>query len=437
MTSLQLSEICRSVSWRAFWDCALAGALGILTGFAAFVLTWEEETSVPRFLLILLFVALFAYAFEHIRDVIDDHEHDFSLRKSVGVLFLVAIFELFVTALHAAMKSSSEGWLEIGNVVLGPTLSKQAGPLLNAIIMAFLWVILGAALAAGLSLSIGDPPHIKIPVKVLDFGHKGVGATTGLLAGAVGAPGAVLLYVLAARLFIEIKWMLWKSDEWSENISNLYDRIPSSIFTWPFKMCVGLVWEIGHRFHSAWGPILALSTLFVLTRCLFAGVKENDRTWLFWSIAASPIVILGLPLLGGSILGGLKNAGTLLLFVAVVWGVPGLLLGLAVPYLRRPSENRKAWALTAWVAACLLALFISLVALKWILILAGLLILIGWAFWSGARLEDYWSLVAACVATVVLGVTQITLRANFLNIQELSSVLVTEPLGKISPSPSL
>jgi hypothetical protein len=415
--------------------CALAGAFGILSGFGLFVLLWRAETGLWAFLVILAVVALFASGFEHIRDVIEGHERDFSFSRAVTGLFLVAMFELFIMALHssftAVLSDDPKDRLEIGWAILGPKLAADSGPVTNLICMAGLWIFLGAVLGLALTVAMDTQEKSKADPAAKKVNPDG--AIIGLMMGVVGAPVVVLFYVVCARIFAEIKLMLFDPDRWTTDLKGLYDNINWGIFAWPFKAVIWLSWQVARRFHSATGPILATGALVAVTAFLFAAVEKKDRNWIFYSAVLAPVAVFGLPLIGTHVLDDAWSLGKLLLLVAVLWGVPGLLLGIAVPYLRKPSENPKVWAIVAWISACVLLLFVTTIQVKWILLFGALLGFVGLAFWRGMPLEEYWPLIALCVATLILGATKITLGATFLHVQDLSNVLVSEPPLEFSP----
>jgi len=361
--------------------------------------------------------------------VIDGHDQPISMSRGVVGLLVAAIFEMFIMAIHNLFTAGIEDRWNIGTAVLGPVLAQQSGAKFNIMAMVLLWLTMGAALGAGLSLAI-RPPAVPAAPDKHRRGDKGFGALIGLLTGAVGAPLAVVAYIFLSRLTAEAAWMLDKPEEWAQNVGNLYDRLPSFILVWPLKLAVGIAWQIGQHIHGPWGPVVAIVGVIAITAGLLAGTEEKDRNWIHYSAMAAPIVMLGAPLLGTSLSRDLRTVGTLFLLVAVVWGVPGLLLGTVVPYLRKPSENRKVWALVAWLTASALVLFVRL---EGFYVVAGLLALSGFAFWKGIPIDEYWPIMALCLAAFVLTVTRISQSANFFYIQDLSRVLVSEPLARVSP----
>lgn len=343
------------------------------------------------------------------------------------------MFELFIMALHssftAALSDDPKDRLEIGSAILGTRIGSAKA---NLICMAGLWIFLGAVL--GWVLTWAMDTDEKTGTGLQGKGVSGQGAVLGLVMGVVGAPVVVLFYVVCARMLAEIRLMFFYHERWTDDVKGLYDQIPSAIFTWPLKGVIWLSWKVASWFDSAIGPVLAAAVLISVTASLFGAVKKEDRNWIFWSAAMAPVAVLGAPLIGAHVMDNLWNLGKLLLLVAVVWGVPGLLLGILVPYLRKPSENPKVWALAAWIAALLLVLFLRAVQLKWVLLFGTLLALIGLAFWRGIPMEEYWPLIALCVATPVLGGTKLTQGATFLHVQDLSNVLVSEPPLEFSPN---
>jgi hypothetical protein len=415
------------VAWRILWDAALCGALGVASGFALFVLSWEEKTTIAGFLLILFILALFASTLEYVRNVISGEEHNFSLPRSVIGLFIVAVFELFVTAVHALLEADEKGRIEIGTAVLGPTLANTSGAFANLMAMALVWVVMGAALGALLSFAIRLPDQ-KLPFA--DWSGKGFGALVGVLTGTIGAPMAVVAYIILARLVAEFGWMLSRPRDWAENATNLAHSLPSHPYLWPLRIVLMGAATIGDHIHGAWGPIAATAIVIAITIGVFLVTEEKDRGWISYSVAATPVVLLGAPLLGTSLADNLKQVGILVVLIAVIWGIPGLLLGSLIPYLRKPSEHRRLWAIFAWLTACALVLVVSL---NGIYLIAVLLVLTGVAFWKGMTLEEYWPLVALSLAASVLTITRISQQATFFHVQDLSRSLVSEPLAKAKP----
>src|SRR5579872_1074092 len=134
---------------------AATGVMGVATGFALFIMTWEESFGVLQLLLILAALGLFVSTFDYIRDVIEGNEHQLRASQVVTRLLLVATFELFVLAVDSALTSDWRALSEeIGTPVLGITLANRAGAVPNLIAMIALWVLIGAALGAGLAFAI-------------------------------------------------------------------------------------------------------------------------------------------------------------------------------------------------------------------------------------------------------------------------------------------
>lgn len=398
---------------------AAMGVVGVVTGFALFIMTWEESFSIAQLVLILAALGLFVSMFEYVRDIIDGEEHQFRPSRIAARLLLAATFELFVLAMDAALTTDWNALgKEIGTPVLGITLANRAGAVPNLFAMIALWVLIGSALGGGLALAIsgldGRPRAAKNGWRI------------GLVTGAVAAPLLVVAYILAARLVSEFRWMLAKPGEWTQNLDNLYKWITF----WPLRAILYLPLQVGLMFHnSVWGPILFAAALLVIV----VVVLTMDNSWGLLA-AAAVVIVFGAPLLGPSLYSDTANAARLVLLVAIVWGVPGLLLGIAVPYLRRPSESRRVWGAAAWAAAASMVAFVALLQLNgWLLLLAPALIATGVMFWRGLPVEEYWPVIALCVGIIVLGMTQVTQSAHLLNIQTLSGSLVNEPLSRVSP----
>ena len=397
-------------------DCAMTGAIGVIMGFAVFVLLWQDESEPLWFAMILVVVALFASAFEYIRDTIEGESHDSSVSRIVIRLFLVAIFELFITALHTTLTSRPEALAEIGTVILGPKLSGASGSMVNLVVFALMWVVIGALLASGLAFAI-----------VQRSSSLAKRALYGALVGAVAAPILTIAYVVAMRLLSEFVWVFRDPGGWAKYVYSLYESTIWSKFgaLEPIlKALIWLVWFAGSRI----GPLVTILVLLSIAAGALYWYRDKS-----WPVVLLALLVIGIPVTFPASSSGLLRVGSLLLLVALVWGIPGALLGAVLPYLREPSGKRRFWAVMAWCAAACLVLFTFPLHAGWTLMVAAPLALAGIFFWRGTSVELFWPVVALTLATLLLGATQLVRNAKFLYIQELSSVVIGESLTKVAP----
>jgi hypothetical protein len=134
------------------------------------------------------------------------------------------------------------------------------------------------------------------------------------------------------------------------------------------------------------------------------------KNWrpLVWLLAGAVVLI-------GSLF--LNNMGRLLLvpgLTALIWGIPGLILGIVTPFLEPPSEAHPTWLpVCLVVASILMGLNLLVYRLIWFWLAAFLLLAGAYAVWLKLALKDIWPLIALCVATVVVGTMALIQKASF------------------------
>jgi hypothetical protein len=410
------------------------GVLGVATGLSVFILLSEDpEATGLSFLLILTITALLSFFFEYLRSVIDDHEEEQSASKVVFTFIMLAFFELFVAATHRALSGGRAAMREIGTVVLGRVLAAQTSAEVNMMVMVGIWIVIGALLALTLVLSIYCPSWVQSELPAFCRPEKRRGGALGFLVGAFGAPLCVIAYVVVARIFVEISWMLSDPKGWSTYISALYPRIPWHPYLIPMKLVVGGISRVCSMIPGR-GPTVTFLVLVVLVlwRARAASKKGDDDIFLIGAIFAA-VAIYGLPI-GETLWNDRRTLWHLILLVAVIWVFPSFILGIMVPYLNRRSADPRSWAYIAWIAGCVLLVFAWVLRNHWIvfsvsaliLFLSGLL-----CFRRSIHAEGLWPLLTLSVATFIVGVTNLTLSADFLHVQDLSSSLISEPMAAV------
>jgi hypothetical protein len=118
---------------------------------------------------------------------------------------------------------------------------------------------------------------------------------------------------------------------------------------------------------------------------------------------------------------------------AIIWGVPGLLLGALVPMLRRAGRSPQSWALIGYGAAALLVLASVLTRNAWPL-LPGLIALgSGVLFRRGMPVKEFWPFAALCVAIGVSGAMSVAQKITFQGV--LKNLHTIDELRPALPTP--
>lgn len=421
----------------ALWRAALAGAFGAASGFALFLLWWEEGETHERpvvFLLALLVAAGVSFAFESFRDDVEGREEKRTrLPDTLVTITLLAIFELFVLGLHTTISLATRlpELKQVGDLVLGQALVGRSNVYLHLAVMVFLWVSAAAALTMGFCVAVFDPACALPPLyawrEVTAWAKPTMRAAgTGGLTGVVVGPLAVLGYTLCVRALAEVKMILFDTDAFTAHIRGLAERAPL-----PWNIPIGalrlLFGSLGTLLGARWGPILAL------------GLSLGLGAWSLRTSVKWPAVVVGvvyaIPLFGG--------AGYLLklaVAVAAVWALPGIVLGAMIPWLRTPSRYPALWGFVALGAA------VILLGLAWAVrdtpVAAGLTVSLGLGFagagvvlfWRGGAIERYWPILALSVAINVLGGTRLMQGIDFFNIQKEAYFFSRSPLLTLHPA---
>ncbi|MDB5357304.1 MAG: hypothetical protein JWN24_3757 [Phycisphaerales bacterium] len=415
----------RLLRWTLF-ICLAAGALGVLSGFCIFLLV-QEKVEQPRgwvFLLVLGVAALASFVIEYFRDVIKHgHVESLGLSRVLVTVVTLMMFELFILAWEAIPEKTGTAWQEVPAVLLGPALEGMGHPWLNLSALAAIWVVAGVTLACTLGVTALDATDLPLKRQIA------MGARRGVIAGAVAAPVGTLLFVLLARVALATHAFIFEHAVWKRHLVELSEgKVQATLVTGfvPLRYAFWAFVRIDDLFHRGWwGPILGVALLVAIGLFVF-NTKPNYLSFLL--IAAVVIVIFG-PILA--------DLGTLLLipiFAALVWCVPGVLLGMATPLLRRPSELQREWGLLALVAAIILVIVTWSRFPYWYLLPALLLVIAAAYFRRGAAVEDYWPVVALSVGIIISGVVWIAQKATFAGVlgavHKLNSLPVYLPSAK-------
>jgi uncharacterized membrane protein len=431
--------------------CATVGALGILNGFALFFLFQHEikaghlYTSFPVGIGI---AAVLAYLIETLRHWVKHPQSPHPPLSELASTFVVIVLaELLIAAAHAFVSNAAEFFSapceDANHSSADHVTRKWAAELLAAepnavftlIFLAVAWIAIGALLAVRLQhIVLRAPPDVKDSVRF--------GASVGAKAGFVFAPLGMLAAVLLLRLIIMLRTAETDPIQWARFIDS-----------WQY---LGHKMVFFERFLSATLPILALEGLRIVAHnigliatatvyglLLVAGLvmrRQSGRTWLFNLAVGIGLFYLSVAAIQYELLGPEVELQILWVpaMAALIWGVPGVLLGALVPLWRRFNEDRRWWTAVALAVALLLMVVTAFRLLQpgepsgisWLgpLILSVLALLAGYVFRKGDPLADQWPFAALMVALVIGLVT--SLSATFVGVwAQVNAINTTVSLG--------
>jgi hypothetical protein len=332
---------------RVAWLCALIGAWGVFNGFAIFIL-WTMPApgqTIWSFVLGLAAAAVASWVIESLRERLRPPEHaeDAQTPKRTRIARLVltlvslATFELFIVASERSLDvfSSAGDRGDLRADLLGPSLLNLGGETRDLIALAVMWVLAGAALCGALA-SVVMLPRSK---PIAERSRDGLGA--GILAGALAAPGLVLLYVLGTRVVLAIGLALFEPALWQQHADalaprELLEHRPGVETPWPVAAWYVAFQIIGPLFTAGVpGKLAAAAAVLVL----YAIGKRFKVWWPFALFILAVVVAVAAPLSFD-----LPDVLQLPLLAAIVWVVPGAILGAAAPLLENPSQRARLWA---------------------------------------------------------------------------------------------
>src|SRR2546421_7551184 len=185
--------------------CAVTGLIGVLSGFALFILLYREPEIGWKYVFILALTALLSFFFEYLRHEIDGHDETrLSLSGLFTTLIMLTMFELFAAALESAASISMDSLQMLGVAIIGPDFWTAGGsPQFNLIIMAGLWLVTGIIVAASLGrlipLFAGQAERRSHNVRHNTWRRVLTGAFWGSVAASLAGSICVLLYIAGSR----------------------------------------------------------------------------------------------------------------------------------------------------------------------------------------------------------------------------------------------
>jgi hypothetical protein len=378
----------RFAAWRQLsLYAAITGGFGVIVGFALHALLWEQQEHVGWFLGILLVVAVFAFGMEWLRERVDPelttlHAHRPRAARVLSTLVILAAFELSLLALHNSFELPESVKHELAVSLLGPEVGTAVGLGWDVFAVVGLWFASGCGVGVILA---------AIAIYVRGSGAFGSlkGAAIGVLSGAMAAALLILAIVVAVVAGV-LSVVLLKPEVWARTIEDLLANA-----SWWGKL--------------AYWPLHALTVDLpfggVLVPILVMVVAARQRWYpLFAWLAAGFVLLIGGPLI--SVSGPMWKATAA---TAVIWLVPGIVIGALIPLIRRAVAKPELWGVVSLLSAVLLLVY-SAIRLKvsdWVTvdgllaaIAVALLLLGGWLFRKGAKLLEYWPFAAFSMATL-------------------------------------
>jgi hypothetical protein len=414
----------------------LTGGFGVLSGFAIFFLLLEKADKPWMFLAVLGIASVLSGIFEWLREQIEHrpgkaHE-SWSPARFFVFLIVIAFAEFHVMSWETFTQiSASHEFSTVIFSVLGSSLVGSSGVYLDLVVLFGFWVLAGAVLALALLAQL-NPTEGGMRERLLR------GGWIGLRTGALVAPLCLLAYVLAIWLLRGLYLLVWKQQVWIANVESLRAMAAAEsswirlVFPPVFSGLLKGVALFGG--HPA-GPVVVVAVAVAIVVTL---VKKE--IWLaVWIVGAGVAASVMAPLLLN-----LDAVFQLLLRAALVWSVPGLVLGAMSPLLRVQSETErpKAWALIAFASAVVLFV-VTVFRFKsawWLLAPAVLFLAIGFSLRKASRADGYWLPMAAALAVLVgglmLGVQNVASFAGVYDAMHRITSLPSElPRHKSGPGP--
>jgi hypothetical protein len=417
---------------RSLITAFLTGGFGVLSGFAIFVLLLEKADKPWLFVVILAIASVLSAIFEWLREHIEHrpgkvHESRSPARFFVFVIIIAfAEFHVMSWETFTQLTTSNEFSTVIFSV-LGSALTDSPEFRLHLAMLLGFWVLAGAALALALLAQL-NPTRGELREQLFR------GGWIGLRTGALVAPLCLLVYVFVVWLVRGVILLIWEQPTWIANVESL--RAMVSGHSWVSLVC-SLVFSALLKGVALFGQHPAGPLVVVIVAIAAVIVLVKNKVWLpAWIIGLGAGVTIMAPLLVN-----LDAVFQLLLRAAIVWCVPGLVLGAMSPLLRVTSEKEKpkAWASIAFASA--LVLFIlTLLRFKhswWLLAPTLLFVAIGIALRKASRADDYWLPMAAALAVLVgglmLGIQNV---ATFAGVYDTMHRITTLP-SELSPRKSV
>ena len=408
---------------RFFQIAALCGALGVASGYAIFLISDDIHDHPWRFGGALLGAASICYVIEWLRDVIRDGEIEVKehwVVRSIGTFVVVLLFELFIAGFHEGFQMGPDALGRAAESLLGSEGSFVQNVHWTVILVSGMWVVAGALLAGWLSLQIGRDEDKTTGRQIVR------GSRWGTIGGLVIAPAVIALYILGGRALVAFHYFLTNA-----RAANMHNVGTDTWFN-PSRQG-GVMWIMALPLELLQLAATSSQTLFWLcyvgmmaAMAILLGTQKRWKTIVGFNLAfrvlllgltygvLSPVVrsiwVVLMQLLKAEARNDLFDA---VLLGAVIWAIPGLLLGGLVPLLKRAGHNPQSWAFIGYGASLLLILAYLLTGAVWALIPAAVALGSGVLFHRGMPVKEFWPFAALCVAIGISGAMSLSQKLTF------------------------
>lgn len=411
------------VSAPCFWT----GVLGVASGFAVFAYFWYADfADAPRRLVAGMFLAaVMSFVFESLSDRLNSSEPGTGHRRLTipGLLMTIVLlctFDIMLNAWQSMPELRKDQVLELGVAITGV----KTPPWLSITALLGVWIVSGGALAATLSTCV------NLSGRTLS-GQMLEGVRRGTFAAVLVAPLLILLYILVVRILLSFNMVVFQPEAFASFLEG-WTKGGSSDAHWadgvirfPF-----VVLELANNALMGIAWLRPIAILSLLALGLILAVRSENGCLITLAIFTLVMVFLG------PVLANIHLVFGVLFLAAMVWVIPGALLGALAPLLARPSDSRKHWGFIAFFAAAFL-LLVTLMRLEeqpreiWPLIAGILAILLGGGFvvYRFGFIRECWPVLALSSATLIWCATTITQNLTF------SGVLVN--LHRINSLPAI
>ena len=436
--------------WR---DAILAGLGGTIGGWALFLLWAEEHSHLWTWLLGLGTAAIAGCVLEHLRDVASAGHGELD-RKTiravlVGLVMLVITVELFTEAAENVAKLSYLLPSVLAALVgedLYQAAVKASIPIWWTLIgLVGIWAYSGVVLACWLCaliihLAQKNSARAKIAFGVLH-------GTLGGLLGALATPFSLLAFLL----FL----MLADAATFEDAVQGIESHLPYAVtrlllmplryLMWIWHGLLDLFGIIGLDHLGAWrvAPALLGAGVFLMigwgmldwvSEKLFQRWSYSDSMsvsgWgVYWMIA------FGVLLVGPLLAKRPKEFAELFLLSAVIWMVPGAVLGGLLPFLQRQAQSPGLWLGMALLGGglVLLAVWMRDQQWFWLLCSASLIAVAVVSFlsrgWANRPRGEMWPLYALAVPLLMCGPVAIRQEVSYRLLGDLHTLMSVQPIA--------
>jgi len=423
-----------------FKIACLTAFLGIFTGYALYVLWWEQgekQESGWTFVWALLAAACMSLAFEYLRGVIEGAEHPWTFSRILTTIIMLAAFELFIISIHDSAELHIATFVSVAGYIFGEQFGQNVGAGTNLAALGGLWLWVALIVVFKLRTFITNWPYPNSHPKPVGSLEQYVsemrpdlwrGAKTGFLAGVLWAPLSAILYVVAFRVYFLA--------------ANIHSTQPATQDLIPDSHLQGFLWGllygttlIALLCAKYFGPLGVLLGILAVTLVVAALSSKENRAGAAAIPALSFVIVCCVPIVVNSSARG--DVYYLYFMSAVIWGIPATLLGLLAPLLRRPANHPSVWGLVAAVAAAVMML-VTLARFdsdaQWderlLLISATVMMLVlAFVLFRGAWTEEVWLCVALSIGLIVWGTASLLQSVSLLGMQNTVQSLITLPVS--------